>query len=129
MKVVILARWRRMPHVNTEAMNLHLKEISRNVPIGAHAVALMDGAGWHQSHDLVVPKNLSILRLPPYSPELNAQENIWQRFRQNDLAGRIFETYTSIASRDWIQWHTSWGRWYKTSRCFQQKQETGQRPG
>ena len=67
-----------MPYVNTEAMTLHLKEISQNVERGAHAVVIIDGAGWHIAHDLRVPDNISLLPLPPYSPELNAQENVWQ---------------------------------------------------
>ena len=65
-----------LPYANTEAMNLHLKEISKNVQANAHAVLIVDGAGWHIAHDLEVPDNLSLLPLPPYSPELNAQENI-----------------------------------------------------
>ena len=105
-------------------MNLHLKEISKHVQKGAHAVIIIDGAGWHkEGGKLVVPENITLLRLPPYSPELNAQENIWAYLRQNYLAGRIFDTYNdivdaccaawnaltelsgkikSIASRDWL---------------------------
>jgi transposase len=88
-------------------------------------VVIVDGAGWHIADALIVPDNISLLFLPPYSPELNAQENIWEYLRQNFLAGRIFETYdhiveascnawnaltaapgriTSIASRDWLHW-------------------------
>jgi transposase len=117
-----------LPNVDTGAMNRHLAEISRNVQPGAHAVIIIDGAGWHRADDLKVPANISLLRLPPYSPELNAQENIWQFLRQNFLAGRIFETYDdivdaccnawnaltaepgrirSIATRDWLQWNPS----------------------
>lgn len=117
-----------MPYANTEAMNLHLREISRNVTPGAHAIIIIDGAGWHTAGELIVPDNLSLLPLPPYSPELNAQENIWQFLRQNYLAGRIFETYddiveacsaawnaltaetgriASIAAREWLVWKAS----------------------
>jgi hypothetical protein len=113
-----------LPEVDTDAMNLHLREMSRHIVTSAHAVVIIDGAGWHKSDDLIVPANISLLRLPPYSPELNAQENIWQYLRHNFLAGRVFETYdeivdaccaawnamtietgriTSIAARDWIQ--------------------------
>jgi len=68
-------------------MNLHLKEIGTQVAQGAHAVVTLDGAGWHQQGDkLTVPDNISLLPLPPYSPELNPQENIWQFLRQNYLA-------------------------------------------
>ena len=78
-------------------MNLHLAEISKRVAPGAHAVITLDGAGWHQlGGRLKVPGNISLLVLPPYSPELNPQENIWQYLRQNYLANRVFETYEDI---------------------------------
>lgn len=78
-------------------MNLHLAEISSQVAPGAHAVITLDGAGWHRPGGaLVVPENISLLPLPPYSPELNPVENIWQYLRQNYLANRIFETYDAI---------------------------------
>jgi hypothetical protein len=112
-----------LPSVSTAAMNLHLAEISTQIAPGAHAVLVRDGAGWHQTGgNLKLPDNISILRLPPYSPELNPVENIWQFLRQNHLANRVFDTYddivdacrnawtaltsaphtiTSIATRDW----------------------------
>jgi DDE superfamily endonuclease len=68
-------------------MNLHLAEISTQVTPGAHAVVTLDGAGWHQQGDkLKLPDNISLLPLPPYSPELNPQENIWQ-FLPAELPG------------------------------------------
>ena len=86
-----------LPYANTEAMNLHLAEISRRVAAGAHAIVTMDGAGWHQQGDrLKVPDNISVLLLPPYSPQLNPQENIWQYLRQNYLSNRVFDTYEAI---------------------------------
>ena len=87
-----------LPEVNTDAMNLHLVAISKEIAPQAHAVIIIDGAGWHKSQDLKVPDNISLLRLPPYSPELNAQENIWEYLRQNFLAGRVFDTYDAIVS-------------------------------
>jgi len=50
---------------------------------------VVDGAGWHKSEDLVKPDNISLLRLPPYAPELNPVENIWQYLRRNKLAHRL----------------------------------------
>ena len=94
-----------LPYANTHAMNLHLKEISKNVATGAHAVIIIDGAGWHVARHLRVPDNISLLRLPPYNPELNAQENIWQYLRQNYLAGRIFDTYAQIVRACCSAWH------------------------
>ena len=57
-------------------MNAHLAEIARTVAPGAHAVLVIDGAGWHSAKALTVPDNISLLRLPPYSPELNPVENV-----------------------------------------------------
>ena len=78
-------------------MNLHLAEISREVSPGAHAVLVLDGAGWHQmGGDLRVPVNISLLHLPPYAPELNPVENLWAFLRGNKLSNRIFEDYDAI---------------------------------
>ena len=86
-----------LPYVNTNAMNLHLAEISRHVSPSAHAVVTIDGAGWHQpGGTLTVPNNISLLPLPPYSPQLNPQENIWQYLPQNYLSNSVFDTYDAI---------------------------------
>ena len=63
---------------NAEAMNLHLTEISKEVAVGAHALLVLDGAGYHQTAALDVPENITLLHLPRYSPELNPVENIWE---------------------------------------------------
>lgn len=85
-----------LPYANTEAMNMHLEEISLCVAQGSHAVVIVDGAGYHKSDDLVIPKNISLLRLPPYSPELNSHENIWQYLRQNKLSLTVWSNYNDI---------------------------------
>lgn len=58
-----------MPRANTEAMQVHLDEIAAAVSPGAHAVVLLDQAGWHTTTKLRIPANLSLLPLPPRSPE------------------------------------------------------------
>jgi hypothetical protein len=85
-----------MPFADTEAMQFHLDEIARTVATGAHAVLLLDRAGWHTTHDLVVPKNLTLIFLPSRSPELNPVENIWQFLRGNWLSNRVFDSYEGI---------------------------------
>lgn len=85
-----------LPFANYQAMNLHLREISQAVSQGAHALLIMDGAGWHISADLEMPDNITPLILPPYAPELNPVENVWQYLRQNKLASRVFPTYEDI---------------------------------
>jgi transposase len=94
-----------LPFANTDAMNQHLLEISRHVTPGSHAMIIMDGAGWHTAHALKVPDNITLIKLPPYSPELNSQENIWQYLRQNHLANRIFDTYTDIVDACCSAWN------------------------
>jgi transposase len=74
-------------------MNLHLAEIATQVKPGAHAVLLLDQAGWHLSGHLVVPPNISLVSLPPKCPELNPVENVWQFLRDNWLSNRIFKSY------------------------------------
>jgi putative transposase len=85
-----------MPEVNIEAMDEHLAEISRRVSAGAIAVLVLDGAGWHRSARLQVPDNIALLPLPPYSPELNPVENVWEFLRGNWLSHRVWDTYEAI---------------------------------
>jgi len=95
-----------LPVADGETMNLHLAEISRNVTPGSHAVVLLDGAGWHQTGGkLNVPDNISLLKLPAYSPELNPVENIWQYLRQNQLSNRVFESYDAIVDACCEAWN------------------------
>jgi putative transposase len=95
-----------MPTANTEAMNEHLKEISTQVSPGAHAVLVCDGAGWHQrGKQLVVPDNISLLSLPPYSPELNPMENVWDYLRQNKLCAQVWDTYDDILEACKTAWN------------------------
>jgi transposase len=85
-----------LPHADTEAMQLHLDEISRSVARGAHAVLLLDRAGWHTTGHLAVPKNITLIFLPARAPELNPVENVWQYLRANWLSNRVFDTYEEI---------------------------------
>ena len=94
-----------LPYANTQAMQMHLDEISRHVARKAHAVLLMDRAGWHTTGKLKVPKNITIILLPSRSPELNPVENIWQYMRQNWLSNRVFETYDAILDAGCEAWN------------------------
>ena len=113
-----------LPTVNNEAMTMHLAEIGKCITAGAIALLIVDGTGWHRSQTLAVPENIVLLKLPPYAPELNPAENIWEYLRGNALSHQIWETYEdivdaccnawnslmrapeilrSIATRDWAQ--------------------------
>ena len=95
-----------LPACNTEAMQLHLDEIATKVAPNAHAILLLDQAGWHGAKALQVPQNISLLPLPPRSPELNPQENIWQFMRQNWLSNRIFKSFDDILDHCCYAWNT-----------------------
>jgi hypothetical protein len=69
------------------ALVLHLDEIATKVTPGAHAVVVLDQAGWHKPQALKFPSNISLMPLPPRSPALNPQENIWQ-FRSSGGRGK-----------------------------------------
>lgn len=95
-----------LPSANSYGMNLHLREISTQVAPGAHAVLILDGAGWHQTGGkLTIPDNISLLHLPPYSPELNPTENIWQYLRQNYLSNRVHDGYKAIVDACCEAWN------------------------
>lgn len=84
------------PFADTWAMQAHLDEIAATVAKGAHAVLLLDRAGWRTTDKLIVPRNLSLVFLPSRSPELNPVENIWRYLRANWLSNRVFDTYDDI---------------------------------
>jgi transposase len=86
-------------------MNLHLAEIALHVAPGAHAVLLMDQAGWHLTPKLEVPANISIVAIPSKSPELNPQENVWQFLRDNWLSNRVFASYEEIVDHCCDAWN------------------------
>ena len=86
-------------------MNLHLAEIAKTVAAGAHAVLLVDQAGWHMSKRLIVPANITIIPLPPKCPELNPTENIWQFMRDNWLSNRVFQSYDDIVDHCCDAWN------------------------
>ena len=94
-----------MPKADTEAMNVHLAEISLTVAPDAHALVVLDGAGWHKSGSLELPDNVTLLKLPRYAPELNAAENIWQYLRANNLSNRVFDSYEDIVDACCDAWN------------------------
>jgi hypothetical protein len=96
-----------LPAVNIESMNRHLEEISAQVTPGAVAAVICDGAGWHaKGANLKVPENIVLVTLPPYSPELNPMENVWQYLRGNQLSARVWDSYNEIlaACADACNW-------------------------
>ena len=94
-----------LPWCTTQAMAAHLEEISLAVDPGAHAILMLDQAGWHTSAKLAVPDNITLLPLPPRSPELNPVENVWQYLRGNWLSNRVFTSYDDIVGHCCDAWN------------------------
>lgn len=94
-----------VPTANAEVTSLHLAEIARQVAPGAHAALVLDGAGYHVAKDLVVPANLTFVPLPPYAPELNPMENVWEYLRANKLAITVFDDYDDIVDKACNAWN------------------------
>jgi transposase len=96
------------PAANTECMNLHLAEISTQVTPGSIAAVICDGAGWHQkSGELELPDNIVLVPMPPYTPELNSMENVWNYLRANKLSAGVWDSYDEILeacadARNWF---------------------------
>ena len=95
-----------MPVVNTEAMMVHLEHISMKIPEGRHAVIVLDRAAWHTTKRLKKFKNISLLPLPPASPELNPVEQVWQMLRDKHLANRCYDDYNAIMVACCNAWNT-----------------------
>ena len=85
-----------MPELNTAVVNLFLEQFSRELPAGVHAVLIWDGAGFHTGAELVVPSNVSLILLPPYSPELNPVENLWHYLRAHHWSNRRYQDYHEL---------------------------------
>ena len=84
------------PELNAGVLNLFLEQMSRELPAGVHAVLIWDGAGYHTSGDLVVPSNISMILLPPYSPELNPVGNLWHYLRSHHWSNRPYQDYDEL---------------------------------
>ena len=93
------------PFMNTTAMAEHLKLISQATEPGRHALVIADGASWHNDKALEGIDNVSIIKLPPYSPELNPIEQVWQWLRQNKLANQAFNGYEGIVQQVSEAWN------------------------
>jgi hypothetical protein len=94
-----------MPVANAETVSLHLIAIGRKVAIGSHAVLILDGAGYHIAAALTIPDNLTLMPLPPYAPELNPIENVWEYLRGNKLAITVFDDYDDIVDKACAAWN------------------------
>ncbi len=84
-----------LPKVNTTCMNIFLDKISKHIK-GNPVHLVMDRAAWHKSKGLVVPSNIKILLLPPYSPELNPVERFWNYIKSKLIKNKIYDSLQQL---------------------------------
>ena len=93
------------PTVDTGLMSRFLAGLSGTLAPDEHAVLVLDNAGWHTADALEVPANVTLLHLPPYSPELNPVERLWAWLRSHHLANRVYADYDELlreTDRAWL---------------------------
>ncbi len=84
-----------LPRSDTQMMNLFLRHVSEDYK-DYFVVLILDQAGWHTSAGLEIPENIRLVYLPPYSPELNPVEHIWDYIRENDLSNKAFASLDQL---------------------------------
>jgi hypothetical protein len=84
-----------LPQVNTYCMQIFLDTVAARHP-GERIVMVMDGAGWHSSKHLIAPPNMRLLPLPPYAPELNPVEHIWDELREKCFHNKVFNSIDAL---------------------------------
>jgi transposase len=85
-------------------MNVFLAQFARELPPDVHAVMVLDQAGWHTAAALRVPANVTLVHLPPKSPELNPVENLWHYLRSHYWANRLYETWDDLKAAATEAW-------------------------
>lgn len=94
-----------LPGVNAKIMELFLAELAATLAEDVHAVLVLDGAGWHDPRALNVPDNLTLVSLPPYSPELNPVERVWLYMRERFLSVRVLDDTDAIIDACCAAWN------------------------
>ncbi len=95
------------PYINVEIINIFLAEFAKAIPKDVHVVRVWDQAGFHTGKDLKTPECITIVPLPPYSPELNPMENLWPYLRSHYWSNRAFEDYAALVDADEEAWRRS----------------------
>ena len=84
------------PKANTGTMDAFLEHFARELPPDVHAVLVLDRAGWHTAKSLKMPANVTLVHLPPKSPELNPVENLWHYLRSHYWSNRLYKTWEDL---------------------------------
>lgn len=92
------------PTINADVFNRFFDELVTQIPEGVHVILILDQAGYHVSHELRIPENVSLLYLPPYSPELNPMENLWHFLRSHHWSNRVYQDYAALLDAATAAW-------------------------
>ena len=84
------------PYLNTDLVNAFFREFEKEVAPDVHVIIIWDQAGFHTSKKLKVPKNVTIVPLPPYLPQLNPIEKLWQYLRKHYWSNRVYADYDAL---------------------------------
>ncbi len=87
-----------MPYCNTVCMNVFMKELSKEYP-DDDILMVCDGASWHRSSAMIIPDNITLLNIPPYTPEMNPIEQIWREIRTKGFRNEVFQTLEKVVDR------------------------------
>jgi len=98
-----------LPSVSAKVMDLFLAHFAASLPEDVHAVMVLDGAGWHDERALAVPGNVTLVPLPPYSPELNPVERVWLYLRERFLSLRVLNDTEAIIDACCDAWNALTG--------------------
>ena len=94
-----------LPEVSTKAMQIFLDAFAETIAPDEHAVMVLDQAGWHGSGDLDVPACLTLVPLPPRSPELNPPERVWLHLKERFLSQRLLDDYDAVVDAIAAAWN------------------------
>ena len=108
-------------------MQVFVDEFAKTIKPDEHVALFIDGAGWHSAGDLKFPDNITPFRLPPYAPEVNPVERVWEHLKERHLSQRLLNHYDAIVTATCIAWNKlvadtgsiaslTWTPWAKVSQ-------------
>jgi hypothetical protein len=95
------------PRLDTSIINMFLRQLSATLAPNVQAVLVWDGAGYHRANELICPSNITLLGLPPYSPELNPVENLWHYLRSHHWSNRKYDTVDDLFEAAVTAWRAT----------------------
>ena len=87
-----------MTRCDTESMNFFLEKLSEQFS-NDYILLICDGAAWHKSNELIIPENIELFFIPPYTPEMNPIEQIWKEIRKRGFQNEIFDSLEAVVDK------------------------------